>query len=212
MADLKGRDVIIPASTWPDMTPPLAAGWPGKVTEYMTGGSTSRGGRERRWGVMADVDIADPQHKGQGSREFNRNCTSLLTLAQLRNCIVLLSGEAIDDISGDKRGRRSAAAVQNARPQAGTAASHGESAAATHELGHSPGPAGLQIPRALPVERSARRETLVSDKLGRLRVRENVFELEVGLPPCQGLGVGKKTRAAVEGKRGRWQALCGYIG
>jgi hypothetical protein len=61
MADLKGRDVI-PASTWPDMTPPLAAGWPGKVTEYMTGGSTSRGGRDRRWGVMADVDIADPQH------------------------------------------------------------------------------------------------------------------------------------------------------
>jgi hypothetical protein len=52
---------------------------------------------------MADVDIADPQHKGQGSREFNRNCTSLLTLAQLRNCIVLLSGEAIDDISSDTR-------------------------------------------------------------------------------------------------------------
>ena len=77
---------------------------------------------------MADVDIADPQHKGQGSREFNRNCTSLLTLAQLRNCIVLLSGEAIDDISGDKRGRRSAAAVQNARPQPGAAAAHGESA------------------------------------------------------------------------------------
>eukprot|EP01043_Picozoa_sp_COSAG02_P061491 COSAG02_NODE_8280_length_2633_cov_0.894238_3_plen_86_part_00 len=60
MADLKGRDVIIPASTWPDMTPPLAAGWPGKVTEYLTGGSQSRGGRQRRWGVMADVDIAKP--------------------------------------------------------------------------------------------------------------------------------------------------------
>ena len=37
MAHLKGRDVIILASTWPDMTPPLAAGWPGKVTEYLTG-------------------------------------------------------------------------------------------------------------------------------------------------------------------------------
>ena len=147
MADLKGRDVIIPASTWPDMTPPLAVGWPGKVTEYLTGGSQSRGGRQRRWGVMADVDIADPQHTGTGSREFNRNCTSLLSLEQLRNCIVLLEGEQVEDITGDKRGRRSAAAIRNAWAQPGDAAAQGEAAAAAHGLGHSPGSTELQIPR-----------------------------------------------------------------
>lgn len=111
------------------------------------------------------MDIADPQHTGTGSREFNRNCTSLLSLEQLRNCIVLLEGEQVEDITGDKRGRRSAAAIRNAWAQPGDAAAQGEAAAAAHGLGHSPGSTELQIPRVpLPAGRSARREVDTSDE------------------------------------------------
>ena len=46
---LVGRDVMIPASTW-DMEPPQPEGWPGKVTEYNTGGSSMVVGQVRSMG------------------------------------------------------------------------------------------------------------------------------------------------------------------
>ena len=97
---LVGRDVMIPASTW-DTEPPQLEGWPGKVTEYNTGGSSSRGGRGRRWGVMAGVDIADSRHTGAGSRTFNQSATVILTLEELKKWIVLKQGESVEEITGD---------------------------------------------------------------------------------------------------------------
>ena len=60
---LVGRQCMIPRAHYPNLTPPDPGGWPARVTKYHSGGSQSRGGRGRRWGVLADDDVG----KGRGA-------------------------------------------------------------------------------------------------------------------------------------------------
>ena len=71
---------------------------------------------------MAGVDIADSRHTGAGSRAFNQSATVILTLEELKKWIVLKQGESMEEITGDARARRSAAAAAAPRQEAGTAA------------------------------------------------------------------------------------------
>ena len=101
---LVGRRCMIPRAHYPNLTPPDPSGWPARVTEYHSGGSQSRGGRGRRWGVLADDDVG----KGRG---WVASATLLLSLEELREWTILDEGEAREDIQGDRRARRSAAVV-----------------------------------------------------------------------------------------------------
>jgi hypothetical protein len=198
---LVGRDVMIPASTW-DMEPPQAEGWPGQVIEYSTGGSSSRGGRGRRWGVMAGIDIADSRHTGAGSRKFNQSATVILTLEELKKWIVLKQGESMEEITGDARARRSAAAAAAPRQEAGTAAARGEAAAAAQGLGRSPPQSRRQSDQSSPgmpqFGRPPRspRSVVTSSKLQGLRDRQNVFEPGPLMAPTRSDTPDKKKKRA----------------